>query len=179
MKSLMKKWFCNASQIEVFLTFMISFLACIRSLVLALTKNRWSPLVSSLVLLSILFILTFFRVKYSIIEKDWDKSFKTVTERQYQENLPCVKQNGNIFLVELACSNKIDKDFVEFLSLQTGVEKEKMVFIRREMNAGKEKLYIINSDAERLPFPEKPVSKSFVASLSPVYAKQAIFELFQ
>ncbi len=32
--------------------------------------------------------------------------------------------------------------------------------------------------AERLPFPEKPVSKSFVASLSPVYAKQAIFELF-
>ncbi len=178
MRLLIKKWFCNASDAEVKVTFTISFLACIRLLLFALTKEKVYPLVSSIVLLCLLFLITFFRVKYSIVEKNWNKDFKPITDSQSVGNFSNVKQKGNIILLDSAYGKReINQNFIRLLSQQTGIGINQLVLVRQEQKDGKEKLYIIDLDSKQLPFPEKPVSKSFVAALSPAFAKQGIQEL--
>lgn len=179
MRLLAKKWFCNASNTEVIATFIISFLACIRLLLFALTKEEVYPLVSSVVLLCLLFLITFFRVKYSVIERNWNKDFKTITASNLTGDFSNVKQNGNIILLDSAHGKEeISHNFIRLLSQQTGIEIDQLVLVRQEQKDGKEKLYIVDLDSKQLPFPEKSVSKSFVATLSPKFAKQGIQELF-
>lgn len=81
-----KKWLGHYSEFGLGVGFALSFVICLRMLMHGMVTNSLWVTLFGIVLFALLFLLTFLRYRYSVIEKNMDRDFQSIEIDDVQKN---------------------------------------------------------------------------------------------
>ncbi len=175
-----KKWLGHYSEFGLGVGFALSFVICLRMLMHGMVTNSLWVTLFGIVLFALLFLLTFLRYRYSVIEKNMDRDFQSIEIDDVQKKFfEYVRYNGNLLIFSTSQNTEdIPETEIYNIARKVGVQKEKLVAILKSQQGEEEEYKILNPDQLSSSQYAKRVSKFYVATLSPDRGRYSIEDLF-